>query len=1180
MKYIEIINATQNNLKHIHVKIPLNKITSITGVSGSGKSSLIYGVLAAEALRKEKNDSGNADLASLCLKADVDEIKNLPYCEILKQRSLKESINSSIATISGLHELLRDEFVKNGKIIANNNIITPPTPAQILTFLKKFRKNTNGKLYAQLCENKFENLNTEIELLRKYKIQKVTCKHINKGTTKKTIDDLKKMKSTDYSLLVEITDLENLENYQNLAKAGFVFENEEECLNFSKDFPDLESGILYAKPTSRLFSFNSTECDSGRCKYCQGRGFIEDILEDNLFTKKPIINSDFMNIPFDKDKGYYKYVLLDLKTILKECKKYNININKNYFDLNNHEQEIIKRILIPKISKHREKKSIGIFFYTKTCIECNGSRLNYKANAVRLFGKNISEILDLNISQALEFLTNKNLTHKKIIEILKSLQMATLEYLNLNRTTDTLSGGELQRLKLALILQNKHNGLLYILDEPSIGLHPYNNAKIIGLLKYISEQNNTIVISEHNENYLRHSDHIIQLGYGSGKQGGNIIYEGKYQSLNTIQKFKRKKIEINLQNTIYLNGVNFNNIKNENFIIPLNALVAISGVSGSGKSSLIKGVLQPICIQFIESKSINHSIVKQASGLEHIKHVANISQKQVSTNVRSIVATFLDIFDDLRTLFSVANNNIDIGYFSFNSKIGQCDECNGRGEIDEYLCPICLGNGFKSEVLEMKLNGLNIAEVLELDIISLSEFFNTNNKFLSLIAILQRLGLSHLSFGRRLDSLSGGELQRLMLAKELFKNNKKLSQGGTLFILDEPTKGLDYKNIENLINILNDLIALGNSVIVIEHHVEFIKSCDFIIDIGPGSGAFGGKNIFSGSIDKLLQCKKSITKKTLTSKKYNIESIDLPNKNDLKPKIYHFDKNTYPFNKFLLDDKHFFIEKKRASEYHIDCEKGVYHFKTKDNLLEFAKSLNIKKVFFNPLSQWLYKYKIVPQSIKNQVFKKYKNAIGDNLLCKVPCDNLELAYKYGLDWLNVELDNGENLYLGTRLISFKHGILGTRNITPKHFSLYISCCDYCKGDGKLAAYDTSLFVNDWNKSILEQGFFLTPLKPKIKTIISRFKHEGLFDFELPFNKLSQEHKDIFLYGFKAYKFLKTGGRENAIGDYLIWDGLHALIYKNLWQLDNKDQIYMSKHHIKCPFCNDGFKKEIGFYILN
>lgn len=709
--------------------------------------------------------------------------------------------------------------------------------------------------------------------------------------------------------------------------------------------------------------------------------------------------------------------------------------------------------------------------------------------------------------------------------------------------------GELQRLKLALILQSKYNNLLYILDEPSVGLHPYNNAKMLGLLKYIVAQNNTIIISEHNEDYLRHSDYVIQLGHGSGKQGGNVIYEGKYKNLESTLKFERKNVEVCLQNAIYLNDVNFNNIKNESFIIPLHALVVVTGISGSGKSSLVKGVLQPLCMQFIESKSINYNIAKQVSGLERIKHIANLSQKQVFINTRSIVATFLDIFDDLRVLFSKANDNIDIGYFSFNSKNGQCDECKGLGFVDENLCPVCFGNGFKAEVLEMRLNGLNIAEILEIDIITLAKFFSDNNKILLLTSTLQNLGLSHLSFGRRLDSLSGGELQRLALAKELFKNDKKLRQGGTLFILDEPTRGLDSKNILNLISIFDDLIALGNSIVVIEHHVEFIKICDFIIDMGPGSGYFGGKNLFSGSVYNLQSCKKSITKQILISKQ-NIENIDLPNRNDLKPKIYNFDKTTYPFNKFLLDDKHFYIEKKMASNYRIKCEKGVYHFKTKDELFEFTKSLNIKKIFFNPFSQWLYKYKIVPQSIKKQVLRNYKNVTGDNFYAKVPLDNVELAYKYGLGWLSVEVNSGGNLILGTRLINLEYGILGARNITPKTFSLYVNGCTYCKGSQKLAIYDTSLFISDWNKSILEQGFFSVPLKLKIKAIVACFKNEGLFDFCIPFNKLSQEHKEIFLHGFKAYKFLKVGGRENALGDYLVWNGLHAIIYENLWQLDN------------------------------
>ena len=500
----------------------------------------------------------------------------------------------------------------------------------------------------------------------------------------------------------------------------------------------------------------------------------------------------------------------------------------------------------------------------------------------------------------------------------------------------------------------------------------------------------------------------------------------------------------------------------------------------------------------------------------------------------------------------------------------------GRGEIEENLCPVCLGGGFKAEVLEMTLNGRNIAEVLDLDMFALTEFFNKNHIFMPLINTLSNLGLSHLSLGRRLDSLSGGELQRLALAKELLKNEKKLKHGGVLFILDEPTRGLDPKNVAHLIGILDDLIALGNSVVAIEHNTKFIEICDFIIDIGPGSGRLGGKNIFSGEIDNLKKCEESITAKTLVNSQ-TIEHLDLIKTNNLKPKVYNFDKGTYPFKAFLLDEGHFANERELAKNYQVHVESGFQYFKTKQELLEFAKTLDIKKIFFNPLSQWLYKYKVVPQSIKKQVIKKHKMAVGDDFLCKVQCDSVELAYKYGLGWLSVELNGGASLALGTRLVSLERGILGARVITPKHFSLYVSGCGYCRGSGEIASYDASLFVNDWSRGILEEGFLSIPLKLKLKTIISRFKNEGLFDFGIPFKSLSLEHKDIFLYGFKAYKFLKAGGRENALGDYLAWDGLYAIIHENLWQIDSAEQIRASKHNVKCPFCDDGFKREIRFY---
>lgn len=1176
MKYIEVVRAKQNNLKNISVNIPLGKITAICGVSGSGKSSLIYGVLASEALRREKNDSGHANLASLCLKADVEEIRNLPYCEVLKQRRVRETVSSSIATISGLHEFLRDEFVRNGKIIGKNGVINKPSVDQILLFLKKFRKKNGGRLYAQLCENKIGQLDDEIKLLQEYNISRVLYKNTNGYAGQKTIKDLTKMTNGCHSILVEIDDLKSVERFEKLAKIGFVFESSNEILNFCRDFPDLKNGILYSKPSSRLFSFNSTDKESGRCEYCNGRGYVEDISKSGLFSNRPLFNIDFVNLPFDNNKGYYKYILLGFKTIQHECKKYGIDTNKNFFELDSFGQEVITNLFLPRMLKHKNKKLINVLLCTKTCSMCNGSRLNYKANAVKLFGKSISEILELNILQALDFFGNKVLYHKKIIDILNNLKNATLGYLSLNRTTDTLSGGELQRLKLALALQSQYNRLLYILDEPSNGLHPYNNAQMINLLKHIVAQNNTIVLCEHDEEYLKHSDHIIKLGYGSGGEGGKVVYEGAYQNFCSNIDFIRKKNKVNLQHAIYLEGVSFNNIQNQNFVIPLYSLVVISGVSGSGKSSLVNGVIQPLCTQFLESKSINYSLVKKASGLENIKYFTNLSQKQTTANIRSIVATFLEVFDELRELFSCANNGVKTSFFSFNAKDGQCDECRGHGEINESLCPTCLGHGFKTEVLEMFFNEKNIVEVLELNMEDLSSFFKDNEKFSYLSEVLSRLGLSHLSLGRRLDGLSGGELQRLALAKEFIRNKKKLKEGGVLFILDEPTRGLDSENIIKMIKILDEFIAMGNSVIVIEHNSSLIKSCDFIIDLGIGSGTLGGKNIFSGEVEELKKSKESITAKVLFGTPPT-EHVELYRNKNLKPKIYTFNKEMYPFRKFLLDDDHFANERELAKNYMILSEENIHHFKTKDELFNFAKSLQIKQVFFNPLSQWLYKYKIVPHSIKKQVFKKYKIIEGDNFLCKTPCDSIEQAYQYGLGWISVKLENNSNLVLGTRLVSLKHNILGGRVITPEYFSLYVNGCKYCQGSGKLFAYDASLFVNDWNRSIFDQTFFSIPLKLKLRTIISRFKSEGLFDFEVPFNMLSQEQKDIFLYGFREYKFLKVGGRENALGDYLMWNGLFSIIYENLWQINKAEQIRASKHEVKCPFCNDGFKKEIAFY---
>lgn len=1189
---IQIINAYENNLKNISLNIPLNKITSIIGVSGSGKSTLIYDVIANEAKRREKIDSGNASCLDFAVRPKFDKIENLPYVETLKQRGIKQTISSTIATITKLHELFREEFVKYGEIKNEyGNTIKEPSVNDIINFIKTFYKKENFEYFAVVCYKKYTDGIKEIELLKKHSIKEAIfiSSYDNKENLKK-INSIKSLNNKYYhTILVPIQKLEDIKNFETIALESFIVRNKKYYFNFYYDFPDLRTGKIYQRKSKELLSFNSISEFSGKCNYCNGKGIIDVIDWNKIIIRHKRLQDFFLNLEVNQN-GCYKYIKLCQDTIIKNLKKEKINISKTFQELDEEEKKVITNFLQQKIVKHKERPFIKEFIKEIHCPVCKGTRLNYKANAIKLFNKSISEILEYSVNELYEFLKNKKLHHKKILNILLSLKQSTLGYLSLNRTTDTLSGGELQRLKLSMVLNEEYKNLLYILDEPSTGLHPYNNFQIIKLIKKLRDKGNTVILSEHNTNYIKESDYIVELGPGGGSKGGKIIFTGYKKNFDNIS-ISRKKIKPNLQNSIVLNGVNVNNIINQNFIIPLNCLVVISGISGSGKSSLIHKALVPVVKEYIETKKYNINLVQKAEGLDKIKDVIELTQSQIGNNSRSIIATYLNIFDYIRELFAnttlAQEMNFDKSYFSFNSEIGRCEICKGLGEIDEKICPNCQGQRYKPEVLEITYKDMNIYEFLNTPIDSLKEKID-DDKLLIIFEYFNKLGLSYLTLGRITPTLSGGESQRLRLIKLFIHNYKKIKMGNLLFVFDEPTAGLNYKDIVKIYEIFEEILKYNNSIILIEHNLDIIKNSDFIIDIGIGSGINGGKNVFSGSYDNLLKNNQSLTAKALKGEfEENKEELQI-DKNRLKEKKYN-NKHKYSCNKFYLDEKHFFIEKKFAKSFIVLTDKENYlFFKDKKELFEFANKIKIKKIYFNPYTTELFKYKKVPLSIKKNKIKHLKK-LGfkinlkdyciDEWNYKIPLLDIQQAYNFGKGWITIETDT--QIYeLFTRLVSLKEKIVGSPKIDEKIFNLYLNSCIYCNGTGKLAAYENELIIKDYNKSILDNDFFKFDLKLNLKTVIKKFKEENLFDFTQPFNKLNEEEKRIFLFGFKEYKFLKKGGRINALSDYIEWQGLYKYIFDNLSKINIAKEIINSKHYKECPFCEKGFKKEVQFYKVN
>jgi len=1189
---IKIKKAYENNLKNISVNIPKNKITSIIGISGSGKSSLIYNVIANEAKRQEKIDSGHAKCFDYAIRPKFEEISNLPYCITLKQRGLTESISSTIATLTGLHQLLREEFVKYGQILGKNgNLIEEPTIPDIKNFINKYYHGVKFNLFAVVCDEQWTEGKQELKILNENKINEALflSSYDNKEKMKK-ISSVKKLNDKySHTILVPIRDINDLEKYKNVAIKNFMVRNNDICFKFYIDYFDIQTGVIYQKKSTKLLSFNSVSKYSGRCLTCKGHGLVETIIEESLFSDKKRLHESFLNIKLNK-QGRYEYIILFPSSIEKELKKEKIDLSKTYFDLSSEDKKIVQSIIYPKIFKHCGKPSIGKFIQTKKCLKCKGTRLNYKANAIKLYNQNISDILKNTINDLDIFFKNKEVHHKKILLILKSLKKATLGYLTLARSTDTLSGGELQRLKFALELNSDYTDLLYILDEPSSGLHPYNNHQMINMIKLLKDRGNTILLSEHNKDYIDNSDYVIELGPKSGEAGGEIVFEGeKKEFLN--YSFSRKKLNIDLEKSIKLIGVNSNNIHNENFIIPLHGLVAISGVSGSGKSSLIHHVLCPTVKQYIADATFEKTLVQEVSGIEAVNAIVELTQAQIGINSRSIVATYLNIFDKIRTIYSSLKISkefkFDKGYFSFNSSIGACANCNGLGELEEnVVCPSCLGERYKPEVLDVRFNTLNIIELLNTSIDNLLHIFE-DEKLKFALSILKRLGLSHITLGRTTPTLSGGEAQRLKLAKTLIESFHKIKKGNFLFVLDEPTTGLNNKDTERLYEIFDELISYKNSIIIIEHNLEIIKNSDFIIDMGVGSGEEGGKNIFSGSYNKLLKNKQSLTAKAFNNEYEYSEDLKT-NLVNLKSKTYTKQDNP-SCNEFYFDINHFEIEKKFASNYKLQQDdKNFKFFKFKNELFEFVKQYDNVKIFFNPYVSELFKYKTIPLSLKKSKLEHLKK-LGfkisssdiniDEWDYRIAVENVEKAYNYGNGWITIKHNN--NCYeLSTRLVSLKNKLIGTPNINEYTFNLYFNSCIYCNGEGIKQAYDLKVIISDRNKSILDKDFFTSNIKISLKRVVEKFKSENLFDFTKPFSSLTTEEKNIFLFGFREHKFLKAKGKPNIQSDYVEWKGLYSYIYHDLKKIKISDEIKKSQHSTVCPFCINGFKKEIKYYFLD
>jgi len=914
---IIIKGAKLHNLKNIDVVIPRNKLVVITGLSGSGKSSLAFDTLYAEGQRRyvESLSSYARQFLGKLHKPKVDYIKGIAPAIAIEQKVNSTNPRSTVGTSTEIYDYIKLLYARIGKTYSpvSGDLVKKHTVSDVLNFVKKFEESTKLLLLCPILINKKREIKTVLNVLSQQGYARL--KHNGKVYR---IDDISTSESNydDLKLVVDRVVVQNNEDFYNRLADSIqtaFFEGNGVCsienLNdnviteFNNKF-ELD-GISFYEPNTHFFSFNNPY---GACPKCEGYGNVIGIDEDLVIPNTGLSIYDDAIFPYRSDS--YRHYKEDL---VAHAYKYDIPIHKPWFELTKEQKELVWngnsefkgihnffKALEEKSYKIQNRVMLSRYRGKTKCTECHGKRLRKETGYVKIDKKTISDLVTLPLDELSVFFGKLQLNQydqkigkRLLTEInnrLQFLQDVGLSYLTLNRTSNTLSGGESQRINLATSLGSSLVGSMYILDEPSIGLHPKDTERLIGVLKDLRDLGNTVIVVEHDEDIMKASDYIIDIGPEAGTYGGHIVAEGAYNEIlksdSLTAKYLNEELQIevpktrrNSKNYIKVTGARENNLQNIDATFPLNSLTVITGVSGSGKSTLVKKILYPSMQKKLVGygeKIGQHTDVQ--GSFDQLKHVEFIDQNPIGRSSRSNPVTYIKAYDDIRALLSSQKvskiRNYKPKHFSFNVEGGRCEVCKGDGVVtiemqfmaDVHLqCDTCNGKRFKKEVLEVNFEGKNIDDILKLTIDDAVAFFLEYNqtKIASKLKPLQDVGLGYVQLGQSSSTLSGGEAQRIKLASFLVKGNTK---DKALFIFDEPTTGLHFHDIKKLLASFNALIEKGHSIIVIEHNIELIKCADYIIDLGLEGGRKGGELIFQGTPEELIQNKKSYTAKYLKEK--------------------------------------------------------------------------------------------------------------------------------------------------------------------------------------------------------------------------------------------------------------------------------------------------------------------------
>lgn len=932
--YINIYGAREHNLKDISLKIPRNQLVVITGLSGSGKSSLAFDTIYAEGQRRyiETFSAYARQFLGTLDRPDVDKIDGLSPVIAIEQKTTSKNPRSTVGTVTELYDFFRllyarasDAFsYKTGEkmVTYSEDQITDliykdfsGEKVLVLAPLIRSRKGHYRELFANLAKKGFLQVRVDGELLD-------------------IVPDMKldRYKIHDIEVVIDKLIIDTKENTQRIIQSirlamqygeGTIMllkQGEEQGKYFSRNLMCPGTGISYQMPEPNTFSFNSPK---GACEHCNGLGRVKEI-NINKLVPNPKLSFDKNVFPIFEELNHTGWILSQIDVILKkngftmstpweklseQAKDeilYGINdkvtLDLDYAQIKKTYKVNFEGIIdyITRLSTGKDEEESQKFktqvFEDRICPVCEGARLKKESLFFKIDNKNISEIARFSLQKLSEWIhelpsklsENNQIIAKDLIqEISKRLSFLVdvgLDYLSLDRPSQTLSGGESQRIRLATQIGSQLVNVLYILDEPSIGLHQRDNIKLIDSLKKLRDLGNSVLVVEHDKDMILNADYVIDMGPLAGKGGGEVVWEGKPQNISKANTLTAKYINGELQipipeerrkgngNHLKLIGCTGNNLKNVTLDIPLRSLVCITGVSGSGKSSLITNTLYPILNKHFYRAEKEPLPYKKIEGIEFLDKIVDVDQSPIGRTPRSNPATYTGVFTDIRNLFAQLPESKIRGYqlrrFSFNVKGGRCEVCQGSGlkliEMnflpDIYVhCEACHGKRFNRETLEVRYKGKSISDVLDMTIDEAVDFFQPIPKIHRIIKTLQEVGLGYITLGQQSTTLSGGEAQRVKLAKELSKKQT----GNTIYILDEPTTGLHFEDIRILMEVINRLVNLGNSIIIIEHNLDVIKAADYIIDIGLEGGDKGGKIIAQGTPEEVVKNKSSYTAKFL-----------------------------------------------------------------------------------------------------------------------------------------------------------------------------------------------------------------------------------------------------------------------------------------------------------------------------